>query len=97
VLVFTVYGEGDAQRFVVHRPAEDGKSVVDVTADYEVRTLTCEDDHGLVVGWHIGKREPKPPCAHISTTMFVDGLATCAGCGIRVDEHRNPCDETDGA
>jgi hypothetical protein len=86
VLIVTIHGEGDAQKFVVHRPTEDGKGVVDVTDQYEVRTLTCEDDQGLVVGWHVGKREPKPPCTHLSTTLFADGVATCFHCGAEVKE-----------
>lgn len=60
MLVVTIYEHAGSQKFVVHQASNNGDgNVVDVTEQYEVRTLTCEDATGLLVGWHIGKREPK--------------------------------------
>lgn len=88
MLVLTIYGHGDDQKFIVHHANEDGSGVTDVTPHYEVHALTCEDARGLLVGWHLARREPKPPCMHMSTAMFVDGWAVCFECGAEVDEHR---------
>lgn len=87
MLVITIHGHGDEQKFVIHHAADNGQGgVVDVTEHYEVHALTCEDARGLLVGWHVARREPSPPCAHMSTTLFVDGWAVCMHCGAEVDQ-----------
>lgn len=89
--VVTIYESADGLRFQVHR-TEDGKTVADVTEQFEVRELTCQDnDAEQVEGWHVGQRKPAPPpspCMHLSTSMFGDGLATCFECGAEIDEQR---------
>jgi hypothetical protein len=88
VITFTVYEIDGEQRFAAHRLV-DG-TIQDVTGEYECHGMTCSEGGSLLVGWHIGRREPKPPCIHIETSMFEDGWATCAGCGVEVNEAREP-------
>lgn len=89
MITFTIYETDGEQRFAAYLRTDDG-TMQDVTHEYECHSMTCAKDDALLVGWHIGRRAPKPPCMHIETSMFVDGWATCAGCGVEVNEAREP-------
>lgn len=61
MISITVWKDEDGMdRFAVHRiEGANGDKAVDITAEYHVHEMAVEDeDGGVFVGWHIGKRAP---------------------------------------